>query len=234
MTQQEAINWLAELINRIDTQDSRHTAKPVQFLLQVKRHIYGEQLSDPDFTKYAHPRYDYHDYDSPDEIIADMIENGWDKEDAEKERNNIREYQGQHYWDTEQVFLTEEGVKRHLEQNRHNLFEPRDYVIHAFRNPEMKELYDAIRTIVSFEEWRVKTVTEIQHDIDKQKKLIHGDWPKKEPLSEIQKEAHRLAQETMEHVEREANKEQRSVFKEESKRIMQEAVQKLTEDARKS
>jgi hypothetical protein len=174
-----------------------------------------------------------YNYKSEQELIDAMVENGWTKEDAEKERKNIWRAEGEHYWDTEQAFLTKEGLNRHIEQNRHNLRSPRDYVVHAFRNPEMKELYDAIRTIVAFEEWKIKTVTEIQYDIDNQNKLIYGDWPKKEPLSEITKEAHRLAQETMEHIEREANKEQRSVFKAESKRIMQESVQKLTEDARK-
>lgn len=177
--------------------------KPVQFLLQVQRHIYGERLYNPDFTKYSHPRGDYNDYDSPDEIIEAMIENGWSKEDAEKERKHIHEYQGEGYWDTEQVFLTEEGVKRHLEQNSQNLYQPRDYVVHAFRNPEMKELYDAIRAVVSLEEWKMKTLSELQDEIDHPEKYIRGEWPV-------------------------------SDFKEESKRIMQEAVQKLTEDTRKS
>lgn len=148
MNKSEAIEVLKQFVNRLDTQENRVTAAPVQFLLQVERTIWGESLFHIDLVRFGLPNYDYFDYETENDLLNALKENGWSVEDIEKEKKNIVRYEGTNYWETQQCFLTEHGVERHISMNKHNLGKHRDYVIHAFRNPELQELYDAIREVI--------------------------------------------------------------------------------------
>ena len=148
MDRQKAISVLTKFINQIDTQDNRGTATPIMYLLQKQQSIWGKDLNQCDVVKYALPAYDYYDYDSAEAIIESMKENGWEQSEIDAKKSQIVSYEGQHYWHTEQAFLTKSALETHRKINGHNLRGPhQDYVIHAFRDPELMELYDAIRVI---------------------------------------------------------------------------------------
>jgi hypothetical protein len=149
MTKEEAINWMKEFIKEVDSQDNRGTSQPIQFLLQTKM----EYVAHPEYNWRAervwrHPEMEGASYKEYEDAVKWLVEYGYEGEKLEKEKDNIEEFQMGHYWETNQMFFTEKGVKRHLNLNRHNLKEHRDYVVHAFRNPEMRELFEAIREVI--------------------------------------------------------------------------------------
>lgn len=57
----------------------------------------------------------------------------------------VQELRGSNYF-TRQYFFTQEAAERHLEINRHNLNNPRLYVIHLRRNEEAELV---LRTLFS-------------------------------------------------------------------------------------
>ena len=149
MTKAEASLWLKEFLNRIDTQDRRATAHPVQFLLQRKR----EYVAHPEYNHKTDTIYRHHEMESTKckthaEAVEWLKEFGYEGDKLEEEIGHIEEFQMGHHWETDQAFFTEEGVKQHIELNGHNLGEHRDYVVHAFRNPEVANLFKAIRAVV--------------------------------------------------------------------------------------
>lgn len=147
---EKALSWIAGFLKRIDTQDSRGTSRPILYLLQQKR----EYVAHPEYnytteTVFRHPDMESASCKSLDAAKNWLIDSGFVGKNLEREIDRIEEFQMGHYWETAQAFFTEEGVKRHIELNGHNLKEHRDYVVHCFRNPEMKELFDALRVITS-------------------------------------------------------------------------------------
>lgn len=149
MTKDEAIEWMKTFIKEVDSQDNRATAHPIQFLLQTKQ----EYVAHPEYNwrterVWRHSEMEGQAYESYEEVVQWLSDYGYEGEKLEKEKENIEEFQIGHHWETNQMFFTEKGVKQHLELNRHNLKEHRDYVVHAFRNPEMKELFNAIRAVI--------------------------------------------------------------------------------------
>ncbi len=149
MNKEQAIEWLKEFIFEIDSQDNRATAKPIQFLLQQKK-IY---VAHDDYTFNSKTVYHHHCMeDGSCETYNDAIEKlknyGYEGDELDSEIKNIKKLQICHYWETIQSFFTEKGVKRHVELNGHNLGEYRSYVVHSFRNPEIKCLFEAIRAMV--------------------------------------------------------------------------------------
>lgn len=151
MTKTDALVWLKEFLNRVDTQDNRATANPVQFLLQIKR----EYVAHPDYyngqtdTIYWHSDMESTRCKTQEEAVDWLKEYGYECEKLEKEIEQIEELKMNHYWETNQAFFSEEGLKQHIKLNGHNLGEYRDYVVHAFRNPEFWDLFRAIRAVVS-------------------------------------------------------------------------------------
>lgn len=149
----EAINWIRNFLNDIDAQDNRCTAKPIIFLLQTK----SEYVAHPQYygsgarTVYRHPMMEENSLDSVSEVkkwVNEFFEGRTDKQ-LQDEYEKIEELQIGHHWDTQEVCFTEKGIQRHLALNKHNYRDCRDFVIHAFRNPEISELFEALRLIVS-------------------------------------------------------------------------------------
>lgn len=149
MDREQALSWIREFIHTIDTQDNRITAGPIQFLLQQKR----EYVAHDEYNHQTETIYRHHDMESTscktyEEAVQWLKEYGYKDDKLEKEIEHIEKFEMGHYWETSQSFMTEQGVKRHLELNRHNLGDHRDYVVHAFRNPEMRELFEALRALI--------------------------------------------------------------------------------------
>lgn len=150
MTKDEAKLWFKEFITKIDSQDRRATAHPVQFLLQQRReYVAHDEYNHQTDTIYRHHEMESTQCKTHEEAVTWLKEYGYEGEKLEKEIENIEKFEMGHYWETNQAFFTEDGVKQHVALNGHNLREHRDYVVHSFRNPEMVELFQAIRAIAN-------------------------------------------------------------------------------------
>jgi len=149
MTKDEAKAWLADFMLRIETQDNRGTAKPIQFLLQTKREyaVHAEHSS-YSVNTYRHPVMEDRGCNTYADAVRFLESYGFKGLELEREKEEIEKVSIGHYWDTTQSFLTENGMNQHIELNGHNLGEYRSFVIHSFRNPELKELFNAIMELL--------------------------------------------------------------------------------------
>lgn len=151
MTPSEAFEWIHQFLKEIDTQDTRATAQPIQFLLQRKdKYVSKEGYNYQTISVFTHPDSDIDEFETYQEAVDWVRSEYAEAEEQAAQIENIDEFQIGHCWKTDQAFFTEKGYERHLAQNRHNLGPAEDrrtYVVHAFRNPEMVELFKALRAI---------------------------------------------------------------------------------------
>lgn len=143
-----AYEVLSNLLKRMETQDNRATASPVLFLLQTPKEVVADSDYSYDKVVYYHSVFEDRGFETREEAKQYLREYGYKDKELEEEIKNITALFIKKEWQTQNVFLTEEGYNRHLALNRHNYGEVRSYVIHGFRNPELKEMIDAIKTIV--------------------------------------------------------------------------------------
>lgn len=137
---------LKNFINRLDSDDNRATAKPILWCLQRKFVEYYPVWNEGGWWSYPDNEGDFieaKNLEEAKEIYAKKFDCDSPNDD------DFDEWERFERWDTVQTFLTKEGLDRHVAQNKHNLGEYRDYVIPAFRDPELKELYEAIRQVIS-------------------------------------------------------------------------------------
>jgi hypothetical protein len=164
-----------ELQDRIKNNDKRCTAPPYLLLLQgkeehVMRDGYGHD------TKQVFVSYlcgDITQNESRDELVKELIEHGYDKDEASK---SIEEFTIGYSWLTQNVFLTDEGYKDHMKANGHNVkSDHRTMGIHAFRNLEMKSLLALIDRCVLLEDALKESVRLIEfyesNPVDSRKRL---------------------------------------------------------------
>lgn len=130
---------LLEIGNEIETQDNRATASPYFFQIAITKKIY--EMS-PNSTE----NYDWMDPENPDDIITDITDHTYDPDRYEKIYYTTRvEY--------ENAFLTEKGIQKHLDQNRHHyradVGVARTYLHHAFRNPELYAIFAFLKHLTT-------------------------------------------------------------------------------------
>ena len=159
---EDTVKFLKELANEIKGQDNRATAAPYFYVIQGLRE-YAAADGCGDETGYYDPdvcasytedemqeRYEEWLYEQVDE----------DEEPTKADRLlhtfqeylnafDIQTYDIGYHEVEENVFLTEKGVRQHMDLNRHNYrhynkLTEKGYVKHAFRNPEMEKLMKAI------------------------------------------------------------------------------------------
>lgn len=134
------------LKERIESNDNRGTAQPYLLLLQIKKtYIAHDDYGDDTKTRWVEQYTgDYVTADTEKELKE--IIRGWhhDEEYVDFDPYQITKYQEGYFWETVNVFFTDEGYREHMKINGHNIGEHRTYGIHAFRNPEMKQVYDLI------------------------------------------------------------------------------------------
>ena len=114
---------IAEIGERILTQDNRSTSMPM-FCVQQKRRETGYHT---DYTE----RRCWWNADSSEMIYDD------DLNFKEPEGDDWEEFGYVDMWETVMVAFTEDGCKEYLQQNEHNLKKPRIYVESFHRCPEM-------------------------------------------------------------------------------------------------
>jgi len=80
-------------------------------------------------------------YAEPGQTICDVIEQN---SDISQYSVVIEDYIPENH----NVFFTETACLCHMEQNRHHFSAPSSYVMHAFRNPELEKMFEAIRGVI--------------------------------------------------------------------------------------
>lgn len=149
MVKENPIKFIKELLHRVDTDDTFATAKPIQILLQRKVPVVVDSNYSYDAIKYSHPEFNEW-FDSREECGEALLKYGYSDitEEYKEALKEIREHCISYHWETNQAFLTHEGYDAHIKLNKHNLGEYRKYVVHSFRNPEMTDLFKALRALV--------------------------------------------------------------------------------------
>ena len=132
-----------DLKKRIESNNSRGTAQPYLLLLQERRTYvaHDEYNSSTDTRFVEHLTGDCLQANTKDELVQALTESGYDKKEIQE---SIIEFQEGEYWETTNVFLTDKGYEDHLRRNAHNIGRHRTYGIHAFRNDEIKKVYEII------------------------------------------------------------------------------------------
>jgi len=170
-TVEEAREWLQEFMTRINEQDNRITKTPIFYFIRCPKRIYrvdsdiadGETWVGDEGEEYSREELEQRIWeDSKDDgsVVYDAIQSRGvlieSKEDiTDSVLRRIAAAVGLEeigYRDTKELkapFLTEEAAKRHIAQNKHHYPDGVDtYVDHAWRNPEIKRLYECLGLLV--------------------------------------------------------------------------------------
>lgn len=134
--------YLKQLADRMSTQNNRGTADPYYFVIRcIKDRIVPEWSNDN--LRYCLDGEVF----TEEELEGYCTENECDLEETKEKclRGAIEEDE-----EYDNVFLTMEGYEEHMRLNKHNYRHYKrvdSYVKHAFRNPEMASLIDAIKEL---------------------------------------------------------------------------------------
>lgn len=141
-----------ELKKRIAENDNRFTAIPYLLLLQErKEYVAHDEYNWNARTEYVFNENSEFHSENKYELVKELLRYGYSKEII---KDGITEYQMGYYWNTVNVFLTDKGYEDHMKQNGHNIMRGsghRTFGIHAFRNPEIKKMFEAINRVVELE-----------------------------------------------------------------------------------
>lgn len=157
----EMYDKLIELATEMTTQDPRCTRKPHIFQIQTRYKVYDANLNG-DVKIYYDPS-DGQEIESCDELIEllessgieypsdirEMWEDSWVTSDDEKfDGQSLSEFMDEYLpnleessyswgYKYENCFFTAKACKEHIESNHYHYNDPKDYLNHAWRNPEM-------------------------------------------------------------------------------------------------
>ena len=146
---EKSYKFLKNLIDEIDQQDNRATASPYYYVVQEKRERVLPPGSDGDKILYYHDGEYMEASEWADALEFDTEEKfleWWNDEYPYEEPLRVEYYMGEP--ELSNVFFTEKACHKHIEQNHYHFRNPRSYVKHAWRNPEINELFEVIRKIV--------------------------------------------------------------------------------------
>lgn len=135
----ERTEKLDRIRERMKGQDNRATAHPI-FLVQQKRRIYGLDLEYTDNFVWI---YDDGEYETAEELAELLIEVEMTEEEA-YESGFLTKTGYVDEWVFVQPFFSEKGAQKYIDENAHNLNEPRIYVDSAYRNDE----WQAVRAVL--------------------------------------------------------------------------------------
>lgn len=154
-------DFLMNLSKEIKTQDKRATAMPYYFQVQEDKEICvpdgcGEEVWIMDGEVCLRTEEDIR------EAVFEWKE--WDLENSEHQKeydqldsfdideileNNYRKVNIDISHTYTNCFLTYKAYEEHLRQNRHNLTNPKSFLFHAFRNPEMDMLFRFLQDLTT-------------------------------------------------------------------------------------
>lgn len=143
----DKLQFVRELIGEIDSQDNRCTAVPYFYVIRTQEtiavpdgcgdeirylHCDGEMMTEAEVREWA---------EEPDKDIDDIIDDSdgcLTKYDIMKRMVTPENHN---------VFFTEKACRKHIESNHYHFTLPQDYVRHAWRNPEMDQIFEVLRQI---------------------------------------------------------------------------------------
>lgn len=146
---------IEELSKRIDENDNRFTASPYLLLLRERREYVGHEEYGDTEECYVDLQGDYHKTKTLEEMVQyykdciggeDTFKEEYPEGLIEDEHYSIH-HMG-NYMETVNVFLTDKGYEDHMRINGHNIRRSGGhdtFGIHAFRNPEIKTMFKAIK-----------------------------------------------------------------------------------------
>lgn len=156
MKAEESREFLRGLIKRMNEQDNRGTATPYFYVVRRERW----RLAHDEFQS-GETRRIWVDFDgdpktfrSKEEFVKWAKDNydGEPETDVDSKWRKLSEFKEEKYFEDENVFFTEDAYKEHERLNGHNLqrgcSDYYSYVKHAFRNPELVKMFEAIGVLV--------------------------------------------------------------------------------------
>jgi len=146
---QSTYEFLKELAKELGSQYHKITANPKYYSIEEDEEIFGLDLDCCEYFKWCTEDGEYcltesevvKDEDinpssfSDFELEEELEKRGWVKIGVAKRVKH------------QNVFLTEKAIKRHIKSNPYLYQNPRDFMFHAFRNPELEGVINAILEI---------------------------------------------------------------------------------------
>ena len=151
---EEDYRFLQELANEMNTQDNRGTGSPYFYTIRFEKwHPVPEGFGDK--TVYVDWMDDPKEYESPEAAREEFIEYyGMSEQEAEDRVSRLQKFEMAPHYYNKNVFLTKRGYDEHLRLNKHNLDNEcvnganyYSYVDHAWRNPELAQLFEVIKRL---------------------------------------------------------------------------------------
>ncbi len=164
----EDIIFIKNLSNEINTQDNRCTAKPFTYRIQQSQKVISLDSSqynnigitiDDDYYDDIEDCFEYveecvNEENESDDYYVQIITKS-ELEDYLDELGKDYNYYSWQYEDRlcsssqggTNCFLTEKACEDFIKSNSHNLSNPKSYVVHEFRNNEMKQLIELVHKL---------------------------------------------------------------------------------------
>jgi hypothetical protein len=133
---------LKKLAHELNTQDNRITANPL-FCVEQKRRVYG--LGHEYTDNFIHQWKDDPGYfwETEKEALKALEEGGYGEENYDDYIDKVGYYE---YWDFVTAHLTEKAAQRYINENKHNLNEPRIFVSSQHRCHEFNDVVEYLKT----------------------------------------------------------------------------------------
>lgn len=137
--------FLKEFMQKVNTQDNRITASPYYYTVCCVRDVGVPEGCGDDVKYYDNQQAESYSEEELKQICKEHeldFDEYVDKWCTKYDCREIDEY--------ENIFFTEDGYKEHMRLNEHNYRHYKkhySYIKHAFRNPELVELFKALGEI---------------------------------------------------------------------------------------
>lgn len=153
---EEMYDALMELSREINNQDNRITAMPYIFQVQQDKKIW-DSSPNREHIVFVDFNSDHFEFEGNPEGIRRLVEaygmeepEGLDEMDQDDIRQwvldqpefDVRECSYDIGQELSNAFLTAKACKEHIEANHYHYNNPRDFLNHAFRNPELELIFE--------------------------------------------------------------------------------------------
>jgi len=133
--------FLKNLSHELNTQNNRCTASPL-FCVQQKKRIYGMDSGYSEGCIYQWRDDPEYFWETEREALDGLKRDDLPEEDFD---DYIEEIYYVEIWDFVTAHLTEKAAQRYIDENRHNLNEPRIYVTSQYRCDEFNKVVDYLK-----------------------------------------------------------------------------------------
>ncbi|MGH1365834.1 MAG: hypothetical protein ACRBF0_19905 [Calditrichia bacterium] len=123
---------LKTIAKEVETQDNRATAPPYFFQIMEKKRIYGMDDDYADLFIWVS------NHDGEETYHPDAVE-----EDFDEDKFHKVYYKDEYVY--KNAFFSEKAIKRHIELNHYHYSEPKTFLTHAFRNPELELFFQFLK-----------------------------------------------------------------------------------------